>query len=180
MATRPGTQTYRSRRAVPRDVVRHRRLVALLHLALLGAFLAAQLGAVRGYGVVTLHEGFPPPLATVAVALLAAWQVGLALMTERMARRDPPTWTLTDEGLVRAQGDDVRTIPLSRFRHVHLRPTSEGHGDLRLTRRNLVSLARTDWMRTREGLVHAPGNALYIPDVERAEELEAALWRRLS
>lgn len=174
MTTGPFGGTYHSRRAVARTVLWNHR-AALLLVLLVGAFYVGQMGARASWDTILLLVRTSP--AMWLVLALAAYQLALVAGLEWEARGEPPTWTVTDRGLVRARGLEVHTIPWSRFRSVRLRPGEDGHGDLWLLRRNLVRLA--PWIRVPEGRVWTSGNAFCIPDVERAAELEDAIRRRI-
>ena len=168
----PFGPTFQSRRAVAGPVLRNGRLRFLATVALAGFILWSALQEGSGRLDALLATPFPWLLGAYLL-----YALGEIVVLEVEARRPAPSWTVTDAGLVRTRGLEVRTLPWRRFRSVRTRATSDGHGDVWLHRRNL--LAFKPWMRAREGRVWLPGNALCIPDVERAGELESAIRRRI-
>lgn len=174
MTTGAFGSAYRSRRAVAGTLLWNHRVMFLVIL-LAGSLYAWQVGAGISWSVL-LEMLRTVPTLWLLLALLA-YQLALVVGLEWEARGEPPTWTVTDQGLVRTRGLEVRTFPWSRFRSVRLRPGKDGHGDLWLLRRNLLALS--PWIRVPEGRVWAPGNAFCIPDVERAAELEDVIRGRI-
>lgn len=189
MTQSAGPPPFRSGRAFPRYALWQARLVGGFGLMVGGMLLFQTVGllliegesAFRLQGepvVATSAHPWPALLAGGIALAFSALFVTPALLMEVEASKGPPEWTVTERGLVRRRGDEVRTLPWSRFGRVWAGRASKDRGHVYLWRRGFGP-GGISFLRAEEGRVWTFGRALCLADVERPEAVAAAIRARL-